>query len=155
MLAKLMMGGGDFVRSLRRRRLVAFALLGVGIVGVVCYLLFVHGKDTLPDFAQGFYLGASSGICLGAVILLVRVTVLLHSPEAQKRAKIEEQDEREKAIVQTAFRWAGIATFFASAAALLVVVVPFSRPAFYALLGAMALYSLAFSVSIMICRRRM
>lgn len=107
MLAKLMMGGGDFVRSLRRRRLVAFALLGVGIVGVVCYLLFVHGKDTLPDFAQGFYLGASSGICLGAVILLVRVTVLLHSPEAQKRAKIEEQDEREKAIVQTAFRWAG------------------------------------------------
>lgn len=154
MLAKLMMGGGDFVRSLRRRRLVAFALLGIGIVGVVCYLLFVHGKDTLPDFAQGFYLGASCGICLGAVILLVRVTVLLHSPESQKRAKIEEQDEREKAIVQTAFRWAGIVTFFASAAALLVVV-PFSRPAFYALLGAMILYSLAFSVSIMICRRRM
>lgn len=112
----------DYERSLRRRRLVAFGLLLVGITGVVCYLLLICDSDVLPAFARGFYLGGASGICLGAVFLLIRMQVLLSNPEARKKAKIKEQDEREKTIVNQAFQFAGIFTFFACAASLFVLV---------------------------------
>lgn len=112
----------DFERSLRRRRLMAFGLLAVGITGLLCYLFLVQGSDALPDFARGFYLGGASGITIGAVILLIRVTVLLSDPEARKKAKIKEQDEREKAIINQSFQFAGMFTFFAAAASLFVLV---------------------------------
>ena len=112
----------NYERSLRHRRLLAFGLLAVGIVGVLCYLFLIDGRDTLPEFAQGFYLGGASGICLGSVILLVRTQYLLAHPEARKKAKIQEQDEREKAIAAQSFQFAGIFTFFACAAALFVLV---------------------------------
>ena len=103
----------DYDRSLRRRRLLAFGLLAVGLTGVLCYFFLI---------ARGFYLGGSSGICIGAVLLLVRVTYLLSDPDARKKAKIQEQDEREKAIVHQSFQFAGIFTFFAAAASLFVLV---------------------------------
>lgn len=112
----------DFERSLRRRRLMAFGLLAVGITGLLCYLFLVQDSDALPDFARGFYLGGASGITIGAVILLIRVTVLLSDPEARKKAKIKEQDEREKAIINQSFQFAGMFTFFAAAASLFVLV---------------------------------
>ena len=112
----------DYEHSLRRRRLLAFGLLAVGITGVVCYLLLIHDSETLPEFARGFYLGGASGICLGAVFFLVRMQYLLTHPEARKKAKIQEQDEREKAIINQSFQFAGIFTFFASAASMFVLV---------------------------------
>ena len=89
----------DYDRSLRRRRLLGFGLLAVGITGLVCYLLLIHGSGVLSDYARGFYLGAASGITIGAVILIVRIQYLLTHPEARKKARIQEQDEREKAIL--------------------------------------------------------
>lgn len=136
----------NFERSLRRRRLMAFGLLAVGITGVVCYLLLIHDSDALPDFARGFYLGGASGICIGAAFLLVRVTVLLSDPEARKKAKIKEQDEREKAIVNQAFQFAGMFTFFACAAALFVLVAV-SMEAAMAVLGVVAAYAIAWLVA--------
>lgn len=133
---------------LKQRRWVAAALLAVGLVGLACYVLLVPGS-TLPEFAQGFYLGAASGITAGALILLIllilliRCQYLLTHPEARKRARIKETDERERKIVETAFRWAGAVSFFGSAAALFVVL-PLSRPAFTALVAVMAVYALSF-----------
>ena len=112
----------DYDRSLRRRRLMAFGLLAVGITGLLCYLFLVQGSDALPDFARGFYLGGASGISIGAVILLIRTTYLLSNPEARKKARIQEQDEREKAIMNQSFQFAGMFTFFAAAASLFVLV---------------------------------
>ena len=112
----------DYDRSLRRRRLAGFGLLAVGIIGELCYLLLIHDSETFPEFARGFYLGGASGISLGAVILLVRSTYLLANPSARKKAKIKEQDERERAIVNQSFQFAGIFTFFASAASMFVLV---------------------------------
>lgn len=142
MLIKLLLNGGDYERSLKQRRWVAAALLAVGLVGLACYVLLVPGS-TLPEFAQGFYLGAASGITAGALILLIRCQYLLTHPEARKRARIKETDERERKIVETAFRWAGAVSFFGSAAALFVVL-PLSRPAFTALVAVMAVYALSF-----------
>lgn len=152
MLMKLILCSHDFEKSLKRRRLVALALLCVGLVGLVCYFFLVP-ESTLPDFAQGFYLGAASGICLGSVVLLVRSQYLLTHPEAQRRARIQETDERELSILHTSFQAAGVVTFFATAGALFVVL-PFSRAAFYALLGGMILYALVFFAACKILEKR-
>jgi len=142
MMFKLIFNSDDYEKTLKRRRLFAFAMLAVGLIGTVCYFLLVPGSG-LNDYAQGFYLGASSGICLGAVILLVRAQYLLSSPDALKKAKIKETDEREKQILHSAFEAAGFVTFFVEAAALFVVL-PLSMSAFKALLGVMILYSVVF-----------
>lgn len=131
---------GDFQKTLRCRRMAALGLLGVGLVGIACSLLL---HSTLQDFARGFYHGAAAGITLGAMILLLRVEYLLHHPEKQTAARIREQDEREVAIKDRAFRLAGLIVFFVDAAALFVVL-PLSFSAFFALLAVMALYSLCF-----------
>ena len=132
----------DYERSLRRRRLIALGLLAVGITGLVCYFLLVRDSEVLPDFARGFYLGGASGICLGALILLIRAQYLLTHPEARKKAKIQEQDEREKAIINQSFQFAGMFTFFAAAASLFVLVAV-SREAAAAILAVVAVYSVA------------
>ena len=64
-------------------------------------------------------------------------------PEARKRAQVQEEDEREKTIVNQSFQVAGVVCFFLSAAALFVVL-PFSYDAFRALLAAMTVYALSF-----------
>ena len=131
----------DFDRSLRRRRLVGFGLLAVGLTGLVCYLLLIHDSDTLSDYARGFYLGAASGISIGSVFLIVRMQYLLTHPAARKKAKIQEQDEREKAIIAQAFQFAGMFTFFASAASMFVLVAV-SRAAALAVFAVVAVYAI-------------
>lgn len=132
----------DYDRSLRRRRLVAFGLLAVGVTGVLCYFFLVNGSNALPEFARGFYLGGASGICIGAVFLLIRMQYLLTHPEARKKARIKEQDEREKAIINQAFQFAGMFTFFACAASLFVLVAV-SLEAAAAVLVVVAVFSIA------------
>ena len=136
----------DYERSLRRRRLLGFGLLAVGLTGIVCFFLLIDGKDALPEFAQGFYMGAASGICIGSVYLIVRMQYLLSHPEARKKAKIQEQDEREKAIVNQAFQFAGIFTFFAAVASMFVLVAV-SRAAARAILAVVAVYSITWLLS--------
>lgn len=145
MLMKLLSCAGDYERSLKLRRLVAAALLCVGLVGFACYFLLVP-DSSLPDFAQGFYLGAASGISAGAVLLLCRTQYLLTHPQARKKVRIKETDERERTILHAAFEWAGILTFFLVAAALFVVL-PLNPAAFQALFAVLLLYVLAFSAA--------
>ena len=130
----------DYDRSLRRRRLLGFGLLAVGITGLACYILLIHNSGVLPDYARGFYLGAASGISIGAVILLIRMQYLLTHPEARKKAKIQEQDEREKAIINQAFQFAGMFTFFAAAASMFVLAAV-SRTAALAVFGVIVVYA--------------
>ncbi len=144
----------DYERSLRRRRLIAFGLLAVGITGVLCYFFLVDGSGALPDFAQGFYLGGASGICLGAVILLVRAQYLLADPEARKKAQVQEQDEREKAIVNQAFQFAGMFTFFASAASLFVLVAV-NMAAAVAILAVVAVFAITWLLANLYLSKRL
>ncbi len=130
----------DYDRSLRRRRLLGFGLLAVGITGLVCYLLLIHDSGVLSDYARGFYLGAASGITIGAVILIVRMQYLLTHPEARKKARIQEQDEREKTILSQSFQFAGMFTFFAAAASMFVLAAV-SRTAALAVFGVIVVYA--------------
>lgn len=143
MLVKMILtNGGDYEKSLKQRRWAAIGMLTVGLVGFVCYFLLVPGSS-LSDHAQGFYLGAASGISFGALLLLIRTQYLLTHPQAQRRAKIKETDEREQKIVHTSFEAAGAVTFFACVAAIFIVL-PLSMAAFRALMAVMILYSLTF-----------
>ena len=142
MLIKKFTFNGDYALTLRIRRILCAALLLVGLVGITCYFLLVSGS-TLPDFARGFYLGAASGITGCALVLLIRVQYLLTHPEARKKAHIQERDEREQANRHGALYFAGLFTFFASAAALFVLL-PISRAAFYVLFAVIAVYVLTF-----------
>lgn len=87
------------------------------------------------------------------MILLFRTQYLLTHPEAQRKARIQETDERELSILHSGFQTAGVVTFFIAAGTLFVVL-PFSREAFYALLGMMALYAVAFSVTCGVLEKR-
>lgn len=136
----------DYDRALRRRRLVAFGLLAVGLTGIVCYLLLIHNSGALSDYARGFYLGAASGMTIGALILLVRMQYLLTHPEARKKARIQEQDEREKAIVNQAFQFAGIFTFFTAVASMFVLVAV-SRAAALAVFGIIVVYAVSWPLA--------
>ena len=130
----------DYDRSLRRRRLMALGLLAVGITGLACYFLLARDSEALSDYAQGFYLGAAAGITAGALILLIRMQYLLTHPEARKKAKVQEQDEREKTIVNQSFQFAGMFTFFAAAASMFVLVAV-SKAAFGAVFAVVIVFA--------------
>jgi len=142
MLINWLTCGNDYQRALKQRRGFSLAMLLVGLVGFVCYFMLVPGSS-LSDHAQGFYLGAASGIVAGALVLLLRAQRLLSNPDARKKARIQEQDEREQYIINETAKFAGIFTFFAAAAALFVVL-PLSIDAYYALLGVMVVYTACF-----------
>ncbi len=136
----------DYDRSLRRRRLMAFGLLAVGITGLLCYIFLIHNSEVLSDYARGFYLGAASGMTIGAVVLLVRMQYLLTHPEARKKTKIQEQDEREKAIINQAFQFAGMFTFFAAVASMFVLVAV-SKTAALAVFGVIVVYAVSWPLA--------
>ena len=136
----------DYDRSLRRRRLMSLGLLAVGITGLVCYALLIRNSDVLSDHARGFYLGAASGITVGSIILLIRMQYLLTHPEARKKARIQEQDEREKAIINQAFQFAGMFTFFAAVASMFVLVAV-SKTAALAVFGVIVVYAVSWPLA--------
>ena len=142
LVKQLLTGGGNYEKSLKQRRWAAIGLLCIGLVGFTCYFLLVPDSG-LSDHAQGFYLGAATGITAGALLLLIRTQYLLTHPQAQRKARIEETDERKMQIARTAAQAAGAFTFFASAAALFVVL-PLSMAAFRTLMATMILYCFIF-----------
>lgn len=145
LVKQLLTDGGDYKKSLRQRRWAAIGMLCIGLVGIVCYFLLVPDSD-LPDFAQGFYLGAATGITAGALVLLVRTQYLLTHPQAQRKAKIKETDERELQIARTAAQMAGGITIFGVAMSTFIVL-PLSIEAYAALGGVMLLYCTALLLS--------
>ena len=147
-------GTQDYDRSLRRRRLLALGLLAVGLTGLACYFLLVRDSETLSDHARGFYLGGATGITAGALILLIRMQYLLTHPEARKKAKIQEQDEREKAIINQAFQFAGLFTFFAAVASMFVLVAV-SKAAFGAVFAVVVVYAAVFLLSNLYLSRKL
>ena len=153
MLIKTPFCGPDYNKSLRLRLWLGAAFLLVGLVGFACWFLVVPGSS-LDDHARGFYLGAATGVTLGAVILLARTGWLLTHPTARKKAQIEDTDERELHITRTAAQFAGLFTFFVTAA-LLFWAVAAPLPAFKVLFSLMLCYGLSFSFARMYLSRKL
>lgn len=146
MLIKAMLtGGGDYEKSLRQRRWAAIAMLCIGLVGFACWFFLVPNSH-LSEHAQGFYLGAATGITAGALFLLVRTQYLITHSQAQRRAKIKETDEREMQIIRSATQIAGGVTIFGVVLSLFIVL-PLCMEAYYALIGVVFFYTAVFFLS--------
>ena len=146
MLIKAMLtGSGDYGKSLRQRRWAAIGMLCMGLVGFACWFLLVPDSD-LSDHAQGFYLGAATGITAGALALLIRTQYLMTHPKAQRKAKIKETDEREMHIMRSAAQMAGGITIFLVTLSLFIVL-PLSTEAYYALIWVVLCYAAALFLS--------
>ena len=148
-----MIGGKDYTQQLKNQRLASIGLLLVGVVGIVCYFTLVPGS-ALEDFTKGFYIGGATGITVGALILFIRCTYLLHNPEAYKKAKVKDTDERSQTIIHKSFEIAGLVTFFTSAA-LLFILVPCNLYAFRAVMAVMILFAASFITANRILERKM
>lgn len=146
MLIKTMLtGSGDYKKSLKQRRWAAVGMLIIGLVGFACWFFLVPDSH-LSDHAQSFYMGAASGITAGALVLLVRTQYLMTHPQAQRRAKIKETDERELHITRSAAQIAGGLTIFGVVLSLFIVL-PLSMEAYYALIGVVFFYTAVFFLS--------
>lgn len=132
----------DYEKSLKYRRRTAVVMLLIGLVGITCWAILVPSSN-LSDRTQGFYLGAAYGISAGALVLLIRTQYLMTHPKAQRRAKIEETDERKMYIARTAAQAAGAVTLAGSMAGLFVAL-PLSMDAYYALVFVILLYIVSF-----------
>ena len=145
LIKQLLTGGGDYSKSLRQRRWAAIGMLIIGLVGFACWFFLVPDSH-LSDHAQGFYLGAATGITAGALGLLIRTQYLMTHPQAQRKAKIRETDERELHITRSAAQMAGGLTLFMVVLSLFIVL-PLSMEAYYALIGVVFFYTAVFFLS--------
>lgn len=102
----------DYVKTLHLRRVLALALLAVGVIGLVCYALLIH---------ESCFLGGAGGSIIVAAFPLIRIQYLLTHPDARKTVKIQEQNERVQTIENQAYRFAGTFTFFCFAVALFIL----------------------------------
>jgi len=135
-------GGGNYEKSLRQRRWASVGMLAVGLVGFACYFWLVPDSG-LPEYARGFYLGAASGISGAALVLLIRTQYLITHPQAQRKARIKETDEREMHIARTAAQAAGFITFYCAVVGTFIFL-PLSMTAYYTLAGVIGIYSLSY-----------
>ena len=145
LVKQLLTGGGDYKKSLKQRRWAAIGMLCIGLVGFACWFFLVPDSH-LSDHVQSFYLGAASGITAGSLILFIRTQYLLTHPQAQRKAKIKETDERAMHIMRTAAQIAGGITIFGVVLSLFVVL-PLSMEAYYALVGVIFFYTAVFFLS--------
>ena len=145
LVKQLLTDGGDYEKSLRQRRWAAIAMLCIGLVGFACWFFLVPNSH-LSEHAQGFYLGAATGITAGALVLLVRTQYLITHPQARRRAKIKETDERKVHIMRSAAQMAGGITIFGVSLSLFIVL-PLCMEAYYALIGVVFFYTAVFFLS--------
>ena len=144
----------DYERSLRRRRLAGVGLIALGALGCLCYALFLREGGALSDYARDFYLGFSCGLALAGAVVLIRSQYLLGRPQARRRARIREQDERSHTIAAHACQFAGLLTFYLCAAALLVAVAV-NHTIAMVLLTVMAVYAAAFVCAGVVLSKRL
>ena len=142
----------DYDKALKLRHLWCIAMVVIGLVGFVCYGLLVPNSN-LSSHAQGFYLGAATGIFAGGLVLLWKTRRIMGNPETKRKARIEELDERRAHILNKACAYAGLFTFFAAALGVFIVL-PLSMDAYYALISVMAVYVLAFAGTNLWLRKR-
>lgn len=153
MLIKAFFYSSDYMRALRRRR-VLFA--GMFLFGIALALLaqFAFPIFGVPDFIQGFYLGGGSGLALVGIAFFARTRWLLRHPAQAKQAQISETDEREIAILHASVNSTFGVLYIALILGILLAL-PFSMPIFFTLFALFLLVGLTMLLSILWYKRHM
>lgn len=146
MLIKQLFRDKDYAKTLRRRLWLYVAMCALGAVLIAASLTLMEDSG-LPDFVQGFYLGSGSGLVLAGAFFAVRTLRVLGDPEALRREKITEGDERGQAIVASAMGAVFWVMYFLLMAGLFVAL-PLNRTVFYTLLAVFAAMSATFFAAV-------
>ncbi len=127
----------DYRRVLKSRLIVAVVCAVLSIAAVVGGMLLTKQAETATStfndgFVKGFPLGLFTGFCALVLFYVVRCIRALTNEAALKKMYISENDERKKAIRQSAL---GISFFFTAG----ILVVSLTVVSFYNTIAAMTL----------------
>ncbi|MFB0920327.1 MAG: hypothetical protein QMB62_05540 [Oscillospiraceae bacterium] len=127
----------EYRKVLKSRLIIAVCCVGLAITAVSCGMHLTAQAETAAStfndgFVKGFPLGLFTGFCVLALIYIVRYIRALKSEAVLKKMYIAENDERKKAIRQSAL---GVSFFFTAG----ILVVGLTIASFYNTVVAMTL----------------
>ena len=97
----------------RQRSFVAMLLLGIVTFAAAGAAELFSWNVALDSHALGFYSGIGTGMAFGAATLLIRLRKTLKDPDALRKARIRDTDERVAEIGRRATATAGYALLIA------------------------------------------
>lgn len=103
-------------RSILRRRqrtYIAMLLLGIATFAAAGAAQLFSWDVALDSHALGFYSGIGTGLAFGAATLLIRLRRTMKDPDALRKARIRDTDERVAEISRRATATAGYALLIA------------------------------------------
>lgn len=145
--------GKDYAKALRLCRWAFLVILAIGLVWLGCNVWLVPHYD-LNDYVRSFYLGGALGMTGGGLAFLLHNEWMLHHPEAWKRARIRETDERKQRIEARAAQIAGRWLQILQVPIVLVLLLVDLRLALV-IVCFMGLYSLLYLIAWTVLSRRM
>ncbi len=103
-----------FPSKTKFRMFVGAALFFLGLVSFILSLGMFPNIQTsgMQDFTKGFYSGLGCGLMAAGVVCFVRNLLLLKNPEKMKKAKLEEEDERNIFLYNKTAYLGGLICFF-------------------------------------------
>ena len=127
----------EYRKVLKSRLIIAICCAGMALIAVSCGILLTKEAETAAStfndgFVKGFPLGLFTGFFALLVFYIVRCIRALTNEEALKKLYILENDERKKAIRQSAL---GVSFFFTGG----ILVVGLTIASFYNTVVAMTL----------------
>lgn len=107
----------DFERRCRNRIWISAGMVALGAVSLVLVLLtrgdfpVLYLEPGTRDFIPGFYTGLGCGLIGAGVITILKNMRYLKNPEAGKKRKITETDERNRMLGLRCWAYAGYTMF--------------------------------------------
>lgn len=97
----------DYKKSLKKKMIAYRVLFLLGLITIVTFQIAREWfQMTLPDFMMGFYSGIGAGLIGVSLILTLKTRRILRSPEALRRSRIKNTDERNVNISAKSMRTA-------------------------------------------------
>lgn len=146
----------DYKRLLLRRQrfYIVLMLLGLTTMAIAFLAEFLAWNVTLSANALGFYCGAGTGATFATIVFLIRTRRMMKNPEAIRKARIKETDER---ILEIGRHAAVVAGYVLLIVLYLVCLIGglFYPELLMILAGLISVFLLAYSVSFAIYNKRM
>lgn len=144
-----MLSGKDFRKVVMTRMVAGLAAC---LLGAAAFLLtLIYGKAQFTDYMRGFYTGTGIGLAAAGLVTVIRSIHLLRNTEKFKQAEIEQNDERNRFLLQQACTASFTISFFGLYAASLTASF-FSSLVFTALLSVLGVMALLLLLSLLILK---
>lgn len=111
----------DYEKVLKKRMYIFYAYIILGIITDILAFKFSTGDTAyLSSFLSGVYSGTGTGLLVCGVIMLIRTKKILKDEVKLKEKRLQEQDERNRTIMQKSMYTAALILIFLVYLALLI-----------------------------------